>query len=511
MSVFSRTQAGTGYGSGQLDLVACLTEAPCEENFSVPHGVACLEVRADLVPEVSVSWLRERFEGALLYTLRSRAEGGHGPSSSEERIKALEQAASEYDFVDLEIERDLPAAEDLVPGKKRVISWHGGPRGVDELTKRFDRMKEHGAALHKLVAGAEKEGEEIATLDFLRETARRDVISFCTGEIGAWTRLVAPRFGAPVVYAALGGRLAAPGQWTIDQLQQDYGFPAFEHVQSYYGIVGNPVRHSLSPRLHNGAYRRLGLAARYIPFHVERFGAFWLETLESDLFGQAEHQLQGLSVTAPHKASALALSGASSPLAQRIESANTLFRSDSVWQAETTDPNGVVLPLDVRGIDLSAATCCVVGCGGAGRAAAAGLKNRGARVLVSNRTEEKGALLAQRLGVTHVPLAELDPTQFDVVVQATGLGHQAEDEPPFATSALKDGSVVVEMVYAEHATRLEQQAASRGLSVVSGREVLLYQALEQFRLMTGHELPAEVAAELLEIDLPNPRDGESPS
>src|SRR4030095_3950665 len=117
------------------------------------------------------------------------------------------------------------------------------------------------------------------------------------------------------------------------------------------GLAGNPVGHSLSPRLHNAAYRALGLPRLYLPFHVESFGDFWLEVVESGSLDVLGLPLTGLSVTAPFKEAALAMAGASSPLAERVQSANTLLLNDGVWEAETTDPEGVVQTLLARGID----------------------------------------------------------------------------------------------------------------------------------------------------------------
>ena len=136
--------------------------------------------------------------------------------------------------------------------------------------------------------------------------------------------------GAPWVYGSAGEGPAAPGQPSIAALRRDYGLPALGPVERLYGVVGRPVGHSLSPRLHNGGYRELGVPALYLAFEPESFGDFWLEVVEGGLFDDLGMPLSGLSITAPFKQAALAVAGAASPLAERIGAVNTLVRQGGV-------------------------------------------------------------------------------------------------------------------------------------------------------------------------------------
>lgn len=503
-------------GRRAVSLIATLAEPPADRLERSPslEQVACLEVRADLVGAVDPAWLRQRFPGRLLYTLRSRAEGGRDERSSAERGELLAAAAAHYDLVDLEAERDCnPATLSRIPQAKRVLSWHGKAADAIDLRRRFEKLAGCPAALYKLVSRAQRSGDELASLELLRQLDRRDVIAFATGELAVWTRLVAPLLGARVVLGALTAE-GAPGQPTIERLVRDYGLPALSEPEALYGIVGNPVRHSLSPRLHNGAYRALGVPALYLPFHVESFGDFWLEVVEgSTLAGGSRLGLRGLSVTSPYKSAALAIAGASSPLAQRVDSGNTLLLRDDVWEAETTDLDGVILPLRARGLELRGVPVAVVGCGGAGRAAAAGLVAAGARVVLVNRTDARGQHLANLLRVPFLPLAELDCGAFDVMVNATSVGGSPDEDPPWVVARMKPGAVVVDMVYGSIGyggapTRLVEEARAAGRIAVPGLEVLLYQALEQFRLMTGRVLAAGLGAEILGVELTSERGSE---
>jgi len=483
---------------GRATLVASLTtlsaEGPVPAGSDL-EGVDWLEVRADLVGDLDAAPLARLFPGKLLYTLRSRAEGGAFEGSPERRKRRLLEAAASFDLVDLEAARDLsPEVLKVVPPEKRILSWHGPAAGLEGLTVTFERMSEVPAALYKLVPTVAQPGEEIPCLLLLEAIGRRDVIAFAAGPGGAWTRFVAPRLGAPVVYGSLGDVAAAPGQLSIERLRRDYGLPELPPVAAIFGIVGNPVTHSLSPRIHNAAYRELAIPAVYLPFHTDSFGDFWLEVVENGVLDTLGLPIRGLSVTAPFKESALAVAGAESPLASLIGAANTLVWNQGVWEAEATDPDGVVLPLRDRGIAIEGLEAAVVGAGGAGRSAAEGLARAGARVTLVNRGADRGRSSAERLKIPFLPLSEFDPSRFGLLVNATSLGRDEEDALPFDVERLRSGAVVIDLVYRlDRPTRLLAAAAARGAVAIDGREVMVDQARGQFRMMTGQDLPLSLA------------------
>ncbi len=489
----------------QTTLVASLTTSPTadgEELRRLPPGVGLLEVRADLVPEVDPDWLRDRFDGELIYTLRSRAEGGASGGGSRKRAERFIAAAKRYDLIDLEGQRDLdPELLEQLPAEQRLISWHGAVSSLEQLESRFSELAATAARYYKLIPQAKQAIDAIRPLALLKALGRHDVVSFAMGDCGIWTRLIAPRLGSPLIYGSLGEVPAAPGQLSVERLSRDYGLPdTAVEVEGLFGIVGRPVTHSLSPRLHNGAYRRLGVPAYYLPFHAESFGDFWLDLVESGSLDGLGIPLWGLSVTSPYKEVALSVAGSSTARAQYIGAANTLVLHGEVWTAESTDPEGVVLALRHAGVEISGARAAVVGCGGAGKAAAVGLQAASAEVTLINRGEDRGRRASMELRLPFTPLSDLDPAEFDILVQATALGHQDDDPLAFDPDHLKAGAAVVEMVYGGQPTRLVRETRSRGHLAIGGREVLLHQALGQFRLMTGCELEEPLAREILGLD-----------
>ncbi len=488
-------------------LVASLTEPPSAEGGELRQlaGVAdWLEVRADLVGDLDPDWLRERFPGKLLFTLRSSAEGGAFAAGRERRRSRILESAERFDFVDLEGDRDLaPELLERIPASKRLLSWHGPGAETAALHSRFLHLAQTPAAYYKLVPLAAAAGEELPVLELLADLCRSDVVAFATGEIGCWTRIVAPRLGSPLVFGSVGEKPAAPGQLSIARLVSDFGLPQLPEVVRMFGVIGRPALTSLSPRLHNAAYRALGIPALYLPFEIDQFGDFWLEVVESDLLPRLGLPLAGFSVTAPFKEVAFAVAGATSPLADRLQSANSLVFHRGVWEGESTDGEGVLGALAARGIGVRGRHAAVLGSGGAGRAAALALARAGAEVVLVNRGVDHGIAAARLLRLPFVPLAEIEPSRFDLFVHATPLGRGVADELPLAVTRVPNSAVAVDLVYGSEPTRWVVELRRRGVMAIDGREVLLAQAAPQFRMMTGRELPLELGRAVLGLESPS--------
>ncbi len=259
----------------EATLVASLTSP--SELRSLPVEVRCLEVRADLTGDLDPEGLRDRFRGELLYSLSSRAEGGAGEISGRERRERLLAAARLWDLIDLEAGDLEPEVLARIPAARRVVSWHGPAAGLGELRARWERLAGVEARLVRLVPAAEDAVDALAPLRLLREISREigrsDVIAYASGPAGWWSRLLAPRLGAPFVFAAAGEPTGgSAGEPTAARLVDDYGLPDLPPVEALYGIVGRSATaaKSLSPRLHNASYRALGLPALYLPFPTRR-------------------------------------------------------------------------------------------------------------------------------------------------------------------------------------------------------------------------------------------------
>jgi 3-dehydroquinate dehydratase/shikimate dehydrogenase len=468
-----------------------------EELLSLPITVKWLQVRADVVGDIKPDWLRKHFDGKLIYTLRSREEHGAFAGSAQQRQQRLLKGAKDYDLIDLEGARDLtPELLEAIPPSKRLISWRGAATDCLTLKRRLEKFSEAEARIYKLVSIGAKPGDELATLSLLKLAGRTNLVAYTTGKHCLWSRLVALHFGMPMIFGTIRKQPDFPWEPTVLQLIEDYNLPQLAPLKEIYGIVGDPVQHSLSPRLHNAAYRALGYPALFVPFPVESFRDFWSRVVEKDALESLGIWMKGFTVASPHKETALSEAVASSPMVQRAGSANIFVRKNGTWKADTTDPEGVIEGINGRGIRLSGKKVAVVGCGGSGRAIAAALDQIGAVVTLVNRGVERGLRAHRLLGLPFVPLSEFTVDGYSLIVNATPVGRDNGDLP-FNLKGLGQDAVVVDLVYGSQTTPLIAAAQARGRITIDGREVLYLQARRQFHLMTGQEMPTDLGLKIL--------------
>src|SRR4029077_15614992 len=208
---------------------------PNGELAAARAAVSGLEVRADLAGDLDAGWLRDRFAGELAYSLRGRAEGGAFDGSPDERRRRLAAAALGYDLVEVG-EGDLDLL-DGIPPHRRLASWSGAVADAAGLREAWERLSRIPARLYRLAVGTPRPGDVLALLRSLHDQGRRDVTAFATGPAGTWTRVLAPRLGAPMASGSLNGA-AEPGELTVAQLAADYGLPALPPLERVFGIAG---------------------------------------------------------------------------------------------------------------------------------------------------------------------------------------------------------------------------------------------------------------------------------
>jgi 3-dehydroquinate dehydratase/shikimate dehydrogenase len=481
-------------------IAASLDRLPAngEELAGMAGAAHRLHVRADLIGDLDVAWLRSHFRGELVYTLRSRAAGGADDGAGERRNR-LRRAAAEYDFVTLEPGDLVPSLLARIPESKRIVAASFGAVDAATLLDALRHLSATPARLYELTSAARHPGDELAAPAMLRAAGRRDVTAWATGLSGIWTRIVAPWLGAPVVYGRAGELDdAAEGLLTVARLVETYGFPDLPPVEQLFGMVGSPILHSLSPRIHNAAFRALGRPALYLPFHVgeERFGDFWTNVVDSGATDALGLPLRALSVVSPHKAVAVRATTERSAIVQRADSTNFVHRNGTGWIAETTDADGVLLTLRQRGVPCRNRRVAVIGCGGSGRSMAAALQSAGADVTLVNRGLDRGSLAVRLLNLPFTPLRGFSPKPFSIVINATPVGRE-EEELPFALDDLRRDAVVLDLVYRDRPTQLVMRTRGPGRVTIDGWDMLVTQAMRQFELMTGSEMPDGLARQTL--------------
>ncbi len=245
-----------------------------------------------------------------------------------------------------------------------------------------------------------------------------------------------------------------------------------------YCVIGNPVRHSLSPILHNGVFRRMGYPAVYVAFEVN-------EDLEGAMAGMRALGIRGASVTIPYKTRVIPYLQGLEGMAQKIQAVNTICRKDGKLIGYNTDWLGAVDSLRQK-IPLKGKKAFLVGAGGSARAIAFGLKEEGVEVAIFNRSPKKAADLAAELGVESAPLSSLSRARGDILINATPVGMAPRpDESPVPREALQEGMIVMDIVYHPLETRLLRDAEERRCRTIHGLEMLARQGAAQVEIWTG--------------------------
>ncbi len=251
-----------------------------------------------------------------------------------------------------------------------------------------------------------------------------------------------------------------------------------------YGIIGWPVAHSLSPAMHNTAFKALGHPAVYGLFPVEP------KALPQAIEGLKALGIKGTSVTVPHKEAVLSLLDHIDPVAAEIGAVNTIVHEKGRLLGFNTDWQGALQAVK-EVLDPKGQRAVIIGAGGAARAVVYALCKAGAEVTVYNRTLTKAEVLAQDFGVEARGLAELSEAQGDILINTTSVGLK-EDRSPAPPEILSRFKVVMDIVYAPLQTRLLQEAQAAGCQVINGLKMLVYQAVEQFYLWRGERPEAKV-------------------
>ncbi len=462
-----------------------------------------IELRLDACAGIGRSRLAELFAGVgrpVLAAVNGPEAFGTFAGDDAARIRALHDAA---DAGAAWIDVPWTLARQLGPVRapaRRCVSRHvldGTPRDLAALVAETESVLLPGDRL-KIVTHAACAEDGVRVLLAVAERARAGapIVGFASGAAGAFTRVLAPVFGSLATYAAPArgtGAPTAPGQVPVDELRASWPARGPDSATRVFAVLGRPVGHSLSPRVHGAGLRVLGLDAVYVAMEPASIAGV-LELC-------ADPRFCGFSVTMPFKSEAARLSIDADEGVRACGAANTLLRTPFGWRALNTDATAVrecvAAALQQAGRGIDDARAVVVGTGGAARAALHGLA--GARCFVAGRDAAKREELARAFGATACALGDVGRIEYDVLVHTTPLGSRAHaDMLPVAAGALRRGAVVLDAVYLPRETPLLRAARAAGARTVGGADWFLRQACGQFRAFTGHAAPVAVMEAELE-------------
>ncbi len=439
-----------------------------------------VELRLDAVDRPDAVGAIEGRRRPVIVTCRAQWEGGGFNGSEEERERILLEAqAAGAEFVDVEARAEFaPTLARRRRGRGIVLSLHAFGEPPADLVQRAFAMRTTGAEIVKIAVEAQRLGDMLPLFDL---ASRRDFtdpdrmighVLIAMGQAGVPSRILAAHLGNRWTYAGDG---VAPGQLPAQRLLGEFGFRGITRDAAIYGVVGNPIAHSLSPAMHNAGFRAAGLNAVYVP----------LQAADVDDFVSFARAMRmcGASITAPFKVGMLAKVDEAEVMARRVGAVNTLVVRDGRWIGANTDVDGFITPLKGK-IALKGARVTVLGAGGAARAVAVALGSQGAGVTISARHPEAARAVAALAGGS---VGQWPPRSgsWDVLVNATTAGSGGEADDPMRGIPL-DGEIVFDLVYAPPVTPLLARARKEGCLTIGGIEMLVAQAERQFQLWTGH-------------------------
>lgn len=448
-----------------------------------------VELRLDGVADLDVGRALAGRTKRVILTCRAAWEGGSFDGSEDERKAFLTQALQQgADYVDIEWRAGF---DDLVRefAPRVVLSSHDFNGVPADLPGQARAMRQHKAGLIKIAVMPER---LVDTLPLKQIARDGDAIVVGMGDTGMPSRILASHFGSRWTYA---GNAVAPGQLPPAQMVNEFRFPDITQDTTIYGVVGNNVAHSLSPVMHNAAFRAAGLDAVYVPFRPKNFKDFFVF---ASMLG-----VRGASVTIPYKVDALTWPSMTADAATlRIGAANTLRRCNEGWEATNTDDDGFLDPLERVGFGTRTRTA-VLGAGGAARAVVSGLASRGAAVTVYARRLEQAQELADAFTVDSAPWPP-PAGSWDMLVNCTPLGGASAREDSPLPDGPFDGRLVYDLTYGPGESRLLRDARAAGCQTLDGLPMLIAQAERQFQWWTGQPPQAGVMEQALRTKLGRP-------
>jgi 3-dehydroquinate dehydratase/shikimate dehydrogenase len=472
-----------------------------EHQHLVEQGAKMVELRLDYIAgRVNIRrLLAERPEGCqVIITCRRKEDGGKWGGSEESRMLLLREAIAEgVDYVDLE--EDVASQIPRFGRTKRIISYHNFRKTPEDLRELHDRMSQFDPDVVKIAAMANDPHDNVRMLEMMQQS-EKPTVGMCMGDIGTPSRILAGKFGAPFTYATFHHeRTLAPGQLSFRQMNEIYRYERIKPETAVFGVIADPVGHSLSPHVHNAAFEAKGIDAVYVPFRVPA------DALSQFMEDAPRLGIRGLSVTIPHKEAIARHLTKVDPAVKSIAAVNTVVFDAQGVIGYNTDYNAAMDCLEhnlgtigANPSPLSGKRVLVLGAGGVARPIVFGLKKRGASTIIASRTLARAERLAHAFEAKAVDWEARHRAPCEIIINCTPIGmHPNVDESPIHKTFLKPSMLVFDTVYNPETTLLIKEARNRNGVVITGVEMFVRQAMLQFFLFTRKEASAELMREVI--------------
>ena len=364
-----------------------------------------------------------------------------------------------------EVPKDFPGlvdgGETEVEGFRCIRSYHDFEKTPDAdavrdmLTPGGQEVSKGAFMVHSL--------KDLHSIFTASQTLGRKHVLLGMGELGAITRIRQRILGNEFTFGYV-GEPTAPGQFSAEEME------ALGDDCHVIGILGHPLGHSLSPKMHTAAMGKAGINGIYL-----RFDTPSLEHLDEVI---EEYDIRGMNVTIPYKQDVISYLDSTTELAMEVGAVNTIVNRDGKLSGDNTDVAGIVHAFDVAGTPLKDMKVLIIGSGGASRAAAYACVSNGCDTYMKARNPQTSGKVCADFGL--IPTVSEDLSAYDAIINCTPVGMDGGSDYPVDITTLRKGQTVLDMVY-NRPTVLAETAKAKGCAIAPGIEMLIGQGAESFR------------------------------
>lgn len=413
----------------------------------------CIEFRLDLMEACSlekIAALKNLCKLPVIFTCREKSH--------------FSFLSLKPDFVD--IAWDAPYFETIPPEIKVIASHHDFEKTPEDLRGLLTQMRRKKAHFYKIATFALSSIDALRMLDLTQKET--DVAGMCMGELGAMTRILGPIVNSPLTYTVLQNE-TAPGQLLIDALIRIYHFKKLNPSTKIYALIGDPIKHSIGYLFHNQMFQKKNVNAVYVNLLIRKEEVSSFFTWIKDL------PFMGVSVTMPLKEKVAPYLTSIDEEAEKIGAINTLINKEGEWHGTNTDGKGALNALEKRGA-VAGQVVLILGAGGAAKAIAQEAFLRGGKVVIANRTLEKGKHLAALVSGEAISLDAIGLCSYSFLINTTPLGRDAS---PVPNKDIRKGIIALDALVSKEKTPLLEWVEELGGEAIQGREMFTEQALLQ--------------------------------
>lgn len=446
-----------------------------------------VEIALSALPQINAKYL---------ITYRPSEQGGKRVLPLSERIKfwvnARKQLSAFDYYADHETDLDFPLS---FPNDRAIVSTHYFEKVPSDSAVNYNALAGLSGKIAKIAVTCTDITDAIPIWNLLKFRDENPIIPIAMGETGKWTRILGPAHGAFMTYASLDASEAtAPGQITAADMIEVFRVKELEPETEVFGIIAGDTTYSMSPYIHNPAFKAAGMNRVFVPLQVGDLSEFIKRMVRTET-REIELNFHGFSVTNPHKKAIIPFLDGLDETARAIGAVNTVKIENGKLFGYNTDAPGFIDPLQDAIGDLTNVRVAVFGAGGAARACIYTLKNAGADVTVFARNEEIGNRLTKEFNVKFKKLETLNSKlETDVLINATPLGTvgTTENETIATADHLFGVKLVYDLIYNPEETKLLREAKVAGCKTLGGLDMLIGQAIRQFEIWTGETPSLEI-------------------